>query len=234
MLASDVEDLLKFPTFRSLVYTRTPSVAILLGDFLRQALICLRSFYRSQAFVRAQKQRRYPGASDGCADETARGVVPPSRKCRLSRPGRAPAVSQLFPSAAAVTITMGGKNKQRTKGNLRVSAPCPWGPGPVLLERPAGGLDGEGGGAWALALGLRALLSGLMPSFTCRCPGDWVVGSRRRPLLAGGAVFWPGFAGDSWPGPLLQGSVPAASVEFVRAFQGRVRAGGVTGKSLRM
>lgn len=128
-------------------------------------------------------------------DVGAARPAPPSGSATLPRPGRAAVRSR--PVLSADTTAMGGKNKQRTKGNLQVGAPrgaaAPVGHGyravsAVAPAGTAGGLAGKGGGAraraWASGRGLPAPMGGLRLPSPSRCFGKGAVG-RLSPFPAG-------------------------------------------------
>lgn len=73
-----------------------------------------------------------------------------------------PAVStwELQAGSVAETATMGGKNKQRTKGNLRVSAKWLGRPGGVLLSKRLAPPRARPEGLWSAVVGRRV--------FACR------------------------------------------------------------------
>lgn len=126
-------------------------------------------------------------------DVGAARPAPPSGSATLPRPGRAAVGSR--PVLSADTTAMGGKNKQRTKGNLQVGAPsgaaAPAGPG--YRAASAGGSGGDGrrlgregrrGTGLGLGAGASPPMGGLRLPSPSRCFGKGAVG-RLSPFPAG-------------------------------------------------
>lgn len=151
------------------------------------------------------------------ADVGAARPAPPSGSATLPRPGRAAVRSR--PVLSADTTAMGGKNKQRTKGNLQVGAPrgaaAPVGPG--YRAASAGGSGGDGRrlgreGRRGPGLGLGAGASGtdgrvkVLWEGGCGPPKPvprWEVVLPSGPVAVAGAGESPLVGGASWPGPVV-------------------------------